>query len=205
MIYWIKRNYKHEIESYQMLLACKFVPMQTNNLALEKENAIDFYNYYIKQAGEGWKFEEKDDMNFFKLMEQPFRMCAKIDFCEDTPDEFEIQLYGQAGEEIINFDDIYDTIQSGEKYARVRSLGFVEYNSYKNQLRFLFPKPNCLFALEQICRLVACYKQFVRADNLFLSNKPNLLHCFLQINKEIYRYFLNMELLLQSNQILKML
>ena len=25
-----------------MLLACKFVPMQTNNLALEKETAIDF-------------------------------------------------------------------------------------------------------------------------------------------------------------------
>lgn len=42
-----------------MLLACRFVPMQTNNLALEKENAIDFYNYYIKQAGEGWKFVEK--------------------------------------------------------------------------------------------------------------------------------------------------
>lgn len=80
LIYWIKRNYKHEQEAYNMLLACKFVPMQTNNLALEKENAIDFYNYYIKQAGEGWKFVEKDDMNFFKLMDEPFRMCAKIDF-----------------------------------------------------------------------------------------------------------------------------
>ena len=126
-VYWIKRNYAHEQAAYQMLLACKFVPMQTNNLALEKETAIDFYNYYIKQAGEGWKFEEKDDMNFFKLLEDPFRMCAKIDFCEDAPDEFEIQLYGQVGEEIINFDDIYDTIQGGEKYARIRSLGFVEY------------------------------------------------------------------------------
>ena len=110
-----------------MLLACKFVPMQTNNLALEKENAIDFYNYYIKQAGEGWKFVEKDDMNFFKLMDEPFRLCAKIDFSEETQDSFEIQLYGQVGEEIINFDDIYDTIQSGEKYSRIRSLGFVEY------------------------------------------------------------------------------
>ena len=26
---------------------------------IEKENAIDFYNYYLKQAGSGWKFEEK--------------------------------------------------------------------------------------------------------------------------------------------------
>lgn len=126
-VYWIKRNYKHEIEAYNMLLACRFVPMQTNNLALEKENAIDFYNYYIKQAGEGWKFVEKDDISFFKLMDEPFRMCAKIDFSQESQDSFEIQLYGRVGEEIINFDEVYDTIQSGEKYSRIRSLGFVEF------------------------------------------------------------------------------
>ena len=127
LIYWVKRNIKHENEAYAMLLACKFVPMQTNNLALEKENAIDFYNYYLKQAGEGWKFEEKDDMSFFKLMEDPFKLCAKIDFSEEQADSFDISIYGQAGEEIIDFDEIYETIQSGEKYARIRSLGFVEY------------------------------------------------------------------------------
>ena len=80
VIYWVKRNIKHENEAYAMLLACKFIPMQTNNLALEKETAIDFYNYYLKQAGEGWKFEEKDDMSFFKIMDNPFKLCAKIDF-----------------------------------------------------------------------------------------------------------------------------
>ena len=127
LIYWVKRNLKHENEAYAMLLACKFVPMQTNNLALEKENAIDFYNYYLKQAGEGWKFEEKDDMSFFKLMENPFKLCAKIDFSDEQPDSFDISIYGQAGDEIIDFDEIYDTIQSGEQYARIRSLGFVEY------------------------------------------------------------------------------
>lgn len=127
LVYWIKRNPKHEQEAYAMLLACKFVPMQTNNLALEKENAIDFYNYYIKQAGEGWKFVEKDDMNFFKLMDNPFKLCAKIEFSKDAEDSFEIFLYGQAGEETIEFDEVYDTIQSGEKYSRIRSLGFVEY------------------------------------------------------------------------------
>ena len=127
LVYWIKRNLKYEQEAYAMLLACKFVPMQTNNLALEKENAIDFYNYYIKQAGEGWKFIEKDDMNFFKLMDNPFKLCAKIDFSKENEDSFEIFLYGQAGEEIIGFDEVYDTIQGGEKYSRVRSLGFVEY------------------------------------------------------------------------------
>ena len=127
LVYWVKRNYKHEHEAYQMLLACKFIPMQTNNLAMEKENAIDFYNYYIQQAGDGWKFVEKDDMNFFKLLKEPFKMCAKVDFCDESNDSFEIQLYGQAGDEIISFDDIYETIQNGEKYSRVRSLGFVEY------------------------------------------------------------------------------
>lgn len=127
LVYWIKRNFKHEQEAYNMLIACRFVPMQTNNLALEKENAIDFYNYYIAQAGDGWKFIEKDDMNFFKIMPSPFRMCAKVDFSEESQDSFEIQLYGQAGDEIIDFDEIYETIQSGEKYARIRSLGFVEF------------------------------------------------------------------------------
>ena len=66
-------------------------------------------------------------MNFFKLMEDPFRLCAKIDFSEDASDSFDITLYGQVGEEIISFSDIYDTIQSGEKYSRIRSLGFVEF------------------------------------------------------------------------------
>ena len=127
MVYWVKRNIQHEISAYQMLLACKFVPMQTNNLAMEKENAIDFYNYYMNKAGEGWVFEEKDDISFFKLIEEPFKMCAKIDFSEDSKDSFEIQLYGQVGEDVINFDEIYETIQNNEKYSRVRSLGFVEY------------------------------------------------------------------------------
>lgn len=127
LVYWIKRNIKHEQEAYNMLLACRFVPMQTNNLALEKENAIDFYNYHIKQAGEGWKFIEKDDMNFFKILDDPFKLCADIDFSKETKDSFEIYLYGRAGEEIVNFDEMYDTIQGGEKYSRIRSLGFVEY------------------------------------------------------------------------------
>jgi len=126
-LYWVKRNIEHEQAAYNMLLACKFVPMQTNNLALEKENAIDFYNYYIKQAGEGWKFIEKDDMNFFKIVLEPFKLVAEVDFCDNSTDGFEISLYGQTGEDKINFDDIYETIQSGEKYSRVRSLGFVEY------------------------------------------------------------------------------
>jgi len=126
-LYWVKRNIAHEQAAYNMLLACKFVPMQTNNLALEKENAIDFYNYYIKQAGDGWKFIEKDALSFFKILEEPFKLRAKVDFCENSKDGFEISLYGQAGEDKISFEDIYETIQNGEKYSRIRSLGFVEF------------------------------------------------------------------------------
>ena len=153
LVYWIKRDYKHEQSAYAMLLACKFVPMQTNNLALEKETAIDFYNYYIQQAGEGWKFEERDDMSFFKLIPDQFKMCAKIDFSEESIDSMEIQIYGQIGDEIINFDDIYETIQSGEKYSRVRSLGFVEYPAQ---------------SIYQIMRSFNSFDAYRNNDNTFL-------------------------------------
>ncbi len=126
LLYWVKRNPQHEEQAYQMLLACKFAPMQTNNLALEKENAIDFYNYYIQQAGEGWKFEEKDDMSFFKLTKDPFELCADIDFSVDSTDSFDIELYGRVGEEIIPFDDVYALTLDNSKYVRIKNLGFAE-------------------------------------------------------------------------------
>ena len=126
LLYWVKRNPAHEEAAYNMLLACKFAPMQTNNLALEKENAIDFYNYYIQQAGDGWVFEEKDDMSFFKLTKDPFELCADIDFAVDSTDSFELELYGRVGEEIIPFDDVYALTIDNSKYVRIRNLGFAE-------------------------------------------------------------------------------
>ena len=126
LLYWVKRNPQHEEAAYNMLLACKFAPMQTNNLALEKENAIDFYNYYIQQAGDGWKFEEKDDMSFFKLTKDPFELCADIDFAIDSTDSFELELYGRVGEEIIPFDDVYALTIDNSKYVRIKNLGFAE-------------------------------------------------------------------------------
>lgn len=129
LLYWVRRNIKHEEATYQMLLACKFAPMQTNNLALEKENAIDFYNYYLKQAGEGWKFEEKDDMSFFKLTSKPFELCANLDFAVNTTDSFEIELYGKVDDEIIPFDDVYSLILEGNKYIRIKNDGFAELPS----------------------------------------------------------------------------
>ena len=109
-----------------ILIACKFAPMQTNNLALEKENAIDFINYYIKQAGEGWVFEEKDDMSFFKMTPKPFELVADIDFCLNSTDSFEVELYGKVGDEIIPFDEVYNLTLEGNKYVRIKNLGFAE-------------------------------------------------------------------------------
>lgn len=129
LLYWVKRNTKHEQMAYQMLLACKFAPMQTNNLALEKENAVDFYNYYMQQAGDGWKFEEKDDMTFFKLAKNKFHLCARIDFSPDTIDSFEVELFGLLNDEEIPFSEVYDIVIEGDKYYRVKNAGFVEVPS----------------------------------------------------------------------------
>ncbi len=126
LLYWVRRNTKHEESAYNMLLSCKFAPMQTNNLALEKENAIDFYNYYLKQAGGGWVFEEKDDMSFFNLTDKPFELCADLDFALNTTDSFEIELYGQVGDHSIPFDEVYSLITEGNKYVRIKNDGFAE-------------------------------------------------------------------------------
>ena len=48
-----------------ILLEC--VQGEGGVIALDKEFAIDFYNYYISKAGDGWQFIEKDDLSFYKL------------------------------------------------------------------------------------------------------------------------------------------
>ena len=126
LLYWIKRNPVHEEQAYRMLLNCKFAPMQTNNLGLAKENAIDFYNYYMKQAGDEWVFEEKDNMSFFKLSQKPFELCASLDFCSNSTDSFIIELYGKIGDEIISFNEIYEYVLDNNKYYKVKGYGFVE-------------------------------------------------------------------------------
>ena len=126
LLYWVRRNRVHEEQAYQMLLNCKFAPMQTNNLGLEKENAIDFYNYYKNQAGEDWIFEEKDNMTFFKLAAKPFELCASLDFCSESKDSFIIELYGKIDDEIISFNDLYELVLDNNKYYKAKSKGFVE-------------------------------------------------------------------------------
>ena len=78
MLYCIRRDKEFEQSAYQMLLACRFAPVQSNNLALDKELAIDFYNYYIKHAGKNWEFIEKDNLDFYKLNKKGLELVAEI-------------------------------------------------------------------------------------------------------------------------------
>ncbi len=148
LLYWVKRDPEFEHRAYQMLLACRFHPMQTNNLALEKENAIDFYNYYINKAGDGWKFIEKDDMSIYKLVQKQLQLCADIDFAPNTTNIFEIELYGDVDGEKIELDKIQEMTYEGAKYYQVPGKGqaaipvddvysllksFNTYDAYRNE------------------------------------------------------------------------
>jgi len=125
LLYWIKRDMDFEQSAYKMLLACRFAPVQSNNLALDKEFAIDFYNYYISKAGDGWKFIEKDDLSFYKLNKSGLKLVADIDFLPDSVDKFYIELKGLADDREVDFEKIIDLTYEGAKYYNIPSGGQV--------------------------------------------------------------------------------
>ena len=185
LLYWVKRNIQHEEIAYQMLIACKFAPMQTNNLALEKENAIDFINYYIKQAGEGWVFEEKDDMSFFKMTPKPFELVADIDFCLNSTDSFEVELYGKVGDEIIPFDEVYNLTLEGNKYVRIKNLGFAEVptmNVYSLMRAF---NTFDVYRNEENKYIVKTYRAGLLSEMENLGIKPKMSRKFSKFWKQI--------------------
>ena len=125
LLYWVKRDMQFEQSAYQMLLACRFAPVQSNNLALDKEYAIDFYNYYISKAGPGWEFIEKDDLSFYKLNKKGLKLIADIDFSSEGTDKFEISLRAMADEKEVDFETIIDLTYEGSKYYNVPQGGQV--------------------------------------------------------------------------------
>ena len=125
LLYWIKRDMQFEQSAYQMLLACRFAPVQSNNLALDKEFAIDFYNYYISKAGKNWEFIEKDDLSFYKLNKKGLKLVADIDFLPDSIDKFYINLKGLADDKELDFEKIVDMTYEGSKYFNIPSGGQV--------------------------------------------------------------------------------
>lgn len=137
LLYWVKRDLKHEEEAYKMLLTCRFAPMQTNNLGMDKENAIDFYNFFMPHAPSGWKFVEKDDLSFFKIASKPFEVVAFVDFSPNSTSSFEIELKGRIENEQLPFEQLYDIVVEGNKYFKFKNFGFVELPSLSifNMLR----------------------------------------------------------------------
>ncbi len=125
LLYWIKRDMEYEQAAYKMLLACRFAPVQSNNLALDKEFAIDFYNYYISKAGPNWEFIEKDNLDFYKLNKDGLKIIADIDFTSDGTDKFYVKLKALAHDKELDFEKIIDLTYEGSKYYNVPSGGQV--------------------------------------------------------------------------------
>jgi len=132
IIYWVKRNLELEEQAYKQLLQSRFAPMQTNNLVIESDNAIDFLNYLLPNAGENWKVVEKGDLSAFKSSETPLKFNAKIDFCVSS-DSFEIELYCTVGKKRVEFDEIHQYFQQGRKYFYLEGKGNIEIPASKIQ------------------------------------------------------------------------
>ncbi|MDD3594685.1 MAG: SNF2-related protein [Candidatus Gastranaerophilales bacterium] len=125
LIYWIKRNIKHETKAYEILINSKFSPMQTNNLYLDPDTAIDFYNFFIDKAGEDWIIEEKGDLSSLKVVKDGMQVCAKIDF-DESVDSFQVEIYCICGKKKIDFEQVEKAMFQGIKYFEFEGVGFIE-------------------------------------------------------------------------------
>lgn len=133
IIYWVKRNLELEEQAYKQLLQSRFAPMQTNNLIIEGDNAIDFYNYLLPNAPENWKITESSDLSEFKISESQLKFNASIDFCKNV-DSFEIELFCTVGKKKIEYEQIFQYFQQGNKYFYLDKKGNIEIPSNKIQM-----------------------------------------------------------------------
>jgi len=125
LIYWVKRNLKYEKKSCDMLMECRFAPTQTNNLSMNVDDAVDFYNFHLPHAPKDWVFESDDNLEILKLNENPLKIKAKADF-DKTTDTFNIEFYFSLGSKKIFFEEIEDHFKNGKKYYNPDGTGFVE-------------------------------------------------------------------------------
>ncbi len=125
LIYWVKRNIRFEEQAYQNLLQSKFTPMQTNNLVIEGDAAIDFYNFLLPNARETWKIIEPEDLSEFELSKNPLKITADIDFTK-TMDSFETGLYCTVGKSEVDYEIIQRYFQQGQKYFYLEDKGNIE-------------------------------------------------------------------------------
>jgi len=132
LIYWVKRNLQLEELAYKQLLQSRFAPMQTNNLVIDGDNAVDFLNYLLPNAGENWKVVEKEDLECFKLSKDTLKFNAKIDF-SSSPDSFEIELFCTVGKKRFDYEEIFQFFQQGRKYFYLEGKGNIEIPHSKIQ------------------------------------------------------------------------
>jgi superfamily II DNA or RNA helicase len=130
LIFWIKRNLSHEENAYKMLLSMKFAPMQTNNLQLDPDSAIDFYNFYMPHSGDEWKMIEANDLSKLKVFSEPLKIIAGLDFGESV-DSFELGLKCMAGDQEITIEEIQKKLHLGHKYFQLDQKGYVEVPATK--------------------------------------------------------------------------
>ncbi|MFH0702642.1 MAG: translation initiation factor IF-2 N-terminal domain-containing protein [bacterium] len=126
LIYWIKRNIKQEEKAYKTLLANKFTPMPTNNLLIELDGAIDFYNLCLTQLKENWKIEEINKLSSLKSSSNPLKIHANIDFDKESTDSFNLEISCAVGETLIDLDTVQSYLQQGKKYFYLENEGYVE-------------------------------------------------------------------------------
>lgn len=125
IMYWVKRNVIQEENAYKFLIQNKFVPMQTNNLLIEPDNAIDFYNVIIPKLNSSWRFQELNDFKLISTANEPLKIHAAIDFCE-TVDSFSLEISCAVGDTEVSLDTVQNYLQQGKKYFYLENEGYVE-------------------------------------------------------------------------------
>ncbi|MDD3014800.1 MAG: SNF2-related protein, partial [Candidatus Gastranaerophilales bacterium] len=125
IIYWVKRNLKKEQETYKFLVSQKFIPTQTNNLLLEGDNAIDFYNFIMPKLNDNWKIEESGDFSILKAAKDALKIHAEIDF-DESVDSFSVKISCAVGKTEISLDMVQSYLQQGIKYFYLENEGYVE-------------------------------------------------------------------------------
>ncbi len=126
-IYWLKRDKKAEEKAYQALLKTHLLPLHTNHLSAEGDDAIDFYNIELKELKrKGWVFKNKEDVAHLKMAKDPLRIIADIDFTPESVDEFTLAIACGIGRETIDLDSVQGFFTQGKKYIMIEGKGYVE-------------------------------------------------------------------------------
>ena len=126
IIYWVKRNLEKEEKAYKFLLSNKFHPTQTNNVLIEGDDAIDFYNEVLpKLLKNNWKVVELNDFSSLKVASNPLKIHVDIDF-DDSVDSFSLEISCAVRKTEIDLDTVQYYLQQGKKYFYLEKEGYVE-------------------------------------------------------------------------------